>query len=198
MGALIYFMHTTLDNRISAPGGTLWTPFSWGEPEMTYNNELFGEAGTWVFGRITYEAIVPWWETVVGGELPDDAGELTEADRQFATIQHGMSKIVLSRSWPPDGNLSVISDAVPDRLADVKSRTDQDVFLSCGPETLEPLAAVPGLIDQYVLPVHPVALGDGPRLFSTEAFNMKLKLLSAKAFADGCVVLRYKTIDRTD
>lgn len=198
MGALTYFMHTTLDNRISTEDGTFWSPFAWGEPEMRYNNYLFRAAGTWVFGRVTYEAIVPWWEGVVRGDVPADAGDLTAADHDFAALQHGMAKIVLSRSFEPHDDVSVIRDDVPNQLAEVKHRTDRDIILSCGPGTLEPLAAIPGLIDRYVLPVHPVVLGHGPRLFSTKDAGVALELLSAEAFQGGCIVLHYKAGERVD
>jgi hypothetical protein len=59
---------------------------------------------------------------------------------------------------------------------------------------LGPLAAVPGLIDEYLLVVHPAVLTAGPRLFGRLPADLALRLLEAKAFEGGAVVLRYAAV----
>jgi dihydrofolate reductase len=49
-----------------------------------------------------------------------------------------------------------------------------------------------GLIDQFVLLVHPVALGKGLPLFSELAAPMPLRLISSKAFPGGAVAQVYR------
>jgi dihydrofolate reductase len=44
-----------------------------------------------------------------------------------------------------------------------------------------------GLVDQFVLGVHPVALGKGLPLFRELAAPMRLELVSSKAFPGGAV-----------
>lgn len=48
-----------------------------------------------------------------------------------------------------------------------------------------------GLIDGYHLVVSPVLLGSGKQLFSGLSKSAKLKLLAAKGFKSGSVMLRY-------
>ena len=65
---------------------------------MAFNNALFRIADTWVLGRKMYEGIVPWWDAVAEGAPPEDATALTETDLEFAALQRGMTKVVLSRT----------------------------------------------------------------------------------------------------
>ena len=68
------------------------------------------------------------------------------------------------------------------------------ILLSCGPGTLASLAATPGLIDEYLIAVHPAVLGDGPRLFDGLGTDLALRLLEAKVFDGGCVLQRYEVV----
>lgn len=49
-----------------------------------------------------------------------------------------------------------------------------------------------GLIDEYWLMVPPLVLGRGKRLFNDGLETTGLKLVEAKAFSSGVVLLRYQ------
>jgi dihydrofolate reductase len=49
------------------------------------------------------------------------------------------------------------------------------------------------LVDEYRLMVHPVVLGGGKRLFQEGMEKKALKLIDAKTFATGIVVLTYQS-----
>ncbi|MGH3101528.1 MAG: hypothetical protein ACRDPU_11115, partial [Thermoleophilia bacterium] len=103
MRTLVVHMQTTLNNRIANADGVFWEPFPWGEEEMTWLNQRFRAADTWALGRRTYEAIVPWWDQVAAGEVPDDAPGITAADREFAALLSSMTKVVFSRTLESTG-----------------------------------------------------------------------------------------------
>jgi dihydrofolate reductase len=48
-----------------------------------------------------------------------------------------------------------------------------------------------GLIDEYLLAIHPVALGAGLPIFTGVEKHLDLKLVAAKAFPGGIVVHTY-------
>jgi dihydrofolate reductase len=187
-------MQSTFNSRIAKADGTFWEPFAWGEDEMAYLNEFFRTADTWALSRKLYEAIVPWWETVAKGEIPDDASAITPADREFAAILTNMTKVVFSRTLPSAEDRDVISGDIAGQLAALKRGTGKTILLSCGPATLAPLAGTLGLIDEYLIAVHPSVISAGPQLFDGLSTNLTLRLLQAKAFDAGCLVMRDEVV----
>jgi dihydrofolate reductase len=54
---------------------------------------------------------------------------------------------------------------------------------------------VPGLIDEYLLVIHPAVLASGPRLFDHLTRDLGFALASARVFDGGAAVMRYRTLD---
>jgi len=194
MRRIALHMQTTFNNRIANAVGGFWEPFAWGEKEMAYLNQFFREADTWALSRKLYEAIVPWWDTVARGEIPDDAPAVTAADREFAAMLTNMTKVVFSRTLPPADDRVVVSGDIARELATLKHRTGKTILLSCGPATLAPLAGTPGLIDEYLIAVHPAVISAGPQLFDGLSTDLALRLIEAKVFEAGCALLRYEVV----
>jgi dihydrofolate reductase len=194
MAKLVVHMQTTVDNRIANGEGTFWEPFPWGDEEQDWLNASFRQAGTWAMSRPLYEAVVPWWETVHQGKVPDDVPDVSQVYQDFAAILHDMDKVVFSRTLEQGEGRTVVGGDLADELAALKERATADVLLSCGPSTLAPLAAVPGLVDEYLLVVHPAAISSGPRLFGELGADLGFRLSEAKVFDGGCVVLRYAVL----
>ncbi len=53
-----------------------------------------------------------------------------------------------------------------------------------------------GLIDEYQLLVHPIALGNGKPLFAGLSHPADLKLLKTESFKNGVVLLYYEPANR--
>ena len=146
MRKLVFHIQTTLNSRIADADGGFWEPFPWGEEETAHLNEQFRRADTWVMGRVTYEAIVPYWDGVADGRIPDDTA-VTPTDREFAAIQHGLAKVVFSTTLPSARGRTVLRGDLAVQLAALKRQPGTDILLSCGPKTLGPLADTPCLVD---------------------------------------------------
>jgi hypothetical protein len=57
----------------------------------------------------------------------------------------------------------VIGGDLTEALTALKNEDgDADILLACGPTTLGPLASAPGLVDDYVIAVHPAVLPGRP------------------------------------
>jgi dihydrofolate reductase len=190
MRKIIYNAQTTLNNRIANQDGVFWEPFPWGETEQAFTNRLYTGTDTWVMSRKMFEAIVPWWDAVAQGDIPDDVPALTAADLEFARIFSGIRKIAISRTMTPEDGQEVISGDVVPQLQALKEEPGKDIILSAGPATLHPLLGVPGLIDEMLLVIHPAVIGAGPRLFSDD--DLALRLIEATPFPAGAVVMRYE------
>ncbi|HYI34093.1 MAG TPA: dihydrofolate reductase family protein [Glaciibacter sp.] len=192
MRKIIYNAQTTLNNRIANQDGVFWEPFPWGETEQAFANQLYAGTDTWVLSRKMFEAIVPWWDTVAQGNIPDDVPALTDADLEFARLFSGIKKIAISRTMSPDDDQEVISGDIVPQLQALKEQPGKDIILAAGPATLHPLLGVPGLIDEMLLVIHPAVIGAGPRLFSDD--DLALRLIAATPFPAGAVVLHYEVL----
>jgi dihydrofolate reductase len=197
MRRVIVLMQITLDGRISNADGLFWQPFAWGEEETAYVNEVYARADTWFMSRKLYERVVPYWEQIAAGTSTDSDVQDSPASLEFARILGGLRKVVLSCTLPDDPATlrEVRSGNAVEHLQDLKERDGADIVASFGPRTLGPLADVPGLIDEYLLVIHPAVLASGPRLFDHVTRDLGFRLASARVFDGGAAVMRYRTLE---
>jgi dihydrofolate reductase len=191
---IIVHLQSTLDNRIANDQGTFWEPFPWGDPEVAYVNQSFRTADTFALSRVLYDAIVPWWDGVATGQLPPDAPEITPAFAEFAQLQHRMTKVVFSNTMEPADGRVVLRGDLAGQLANLKQQDGADIILAAGPATLGPMASTPGLVDEYLIAVHPAVITAGPRMFHHLTRDLALELVHAEVFEAGCVVLRHRVV----
>jgi dihydrofolate reductase len=196
MRKVIVLMQVTLDGRVSNADGLFWQPFAWGEEETAYVNEAFARADTWAGSRKLYERVVPYWEQVAAGTSPDSDVQDSPASLEFARLLVAMRKVVLSRTLQADPatRREVRSGNAAEHLQELKQQDGADIIASFGPRTLGPLADVPGLIDEYLLVIHPAVLASGPRLFDHVTRDLGFTLASARVFDSGAAVMRYRTL----
>lgn len=198
MRKIIAHMHATLDGRISRSDGFFWEPFPWGDEETAHVNRMFVAADTWVMSRKVYEFVIPYWEQVAAGAAPDVGVADSPARDELAQILVGLNKVVLSHTLQDDPatKRAVICGNVISQLRDLKERDGADIIASFGPRTLGPLAGEPGLIDEYLLVIHPAVLTAGPRMFEHLTRDLHLHLQDARVFHAGAAVLHYSTLER--
>ena len=109
---------------------------------MAWANGRFAQADTWVMSRPVYEAVVPWWEKVARGELPEDLPAVPPAYAEFAAILAGMRKIAVSRSLPPGPD--VLAGDVASQLAALKAETGRTSSLRVDRRPWGRCSTVPG------------------------------------------------------
>ena len=178
MRKLVYAINTTLD------GCCDHTKFGPDEETFEYVTHLMREAGTLVYGRKTYELMVPYW--------PDAAKE--DPSDEFAQAFDAVENIVVfSRSLDSsEGEQTrIVRTNLHDEIIKLKQEQGKDIMT--GGVTIPLQLAELGLIDEYIFLVHPIVLGEGRRVFEGIDLQEKLQLtlVEAKAFKSGCVALRY-------
>jgi dihydrofolate reductase len=195
MRKLIVHMTITVDGFIAKPDGTLWEAFPWPDEMQQYTNDVFSRVDTAVYGRSTYEAIVPWWADVAKGNYPPDIG-ITEREIQFANILQGIRKVVVSRTIEDVGaeTLVIRGDVVP-AVAELKEGPGRDIVLHGGSGLVAELAEA-DLVDEYMLFVSPAAIGAGKPLFSGLRRELPLRLLETRTFNSAFTLLRYEPARR--
>lgn len=158
------------------------------EETHDYFTGLIQNAGLLVYGRKTYELMVPFWPDIA----KNNSGE-TKSMNAFARAFDSVEKVVFSHTLAhvEDKNSRVVSTDLRDEMVRLKQEQGKDIMV--GGVDLPSQLIKMGLVDEYVFVVHPVIAGEGRRLLEgislPEQFH--LKLIESKFFKSGIVALRY-------
>jgi dihydrofolate reductase len=98
---------------------------------------------------------------------------------------------VITRSSKPDvGKTKFYSGDLNDLVRKLKSKSGKNIFCDGGAEVVYSLMK-DNLIDEYIISVIPIFLGEGIRLFKDGRTEAKLMLVNCKSFKKGLVQLHY-------
>ena len=183
VGRLIYLMNVSLDGFIETPDHRLdWTAVD--EELHTWFNEFTRALDASLYGRRLWEVMAAHWPT---GE---DDPSATDAMREFARIWNPMPKIVFSTSLEHvDHNARLVRGDVAHVLEDVRREFDGDLAVA-GPNLAGQFVRR-GLVDEYRLVVHPVALGAGTPFWPKLDAPLRLRLVEAHTFSSGVELRSY-------
>nr|WP_293938248.1 dihydrofolate reductase family protein [Sphingobacterium sp. UBA5996] len=76
-------------------------------------------------------------------------------------------------------------------VAQLKSVAEKNIYCDGGAEVINALLKC-GLIDDFVISIIPVMLGNGTRLFKDGRPEQALEIIASKAFDSGLVQLHYR------
>jgi dihydrofolate reductase len=181
MRKLIYAINFTLDGNCDHTKGIPDAEI------MDFYTQLVSSVDSLIFGRKTYELMVPFW--------PDIAKARTgsQADIDYADAFVAAGKVVVSSSLPDpaEKNTRLIRTGLAAEIQKLKQQPGRDI-LTGGVDVPAQLIAA-GLVDEFRFLVMPVFGGPGPRLFDRipPPQNLKLKLVETKTFKSGSVAFRY-------
>jgi dihydrofolate reductase len=152
-----------------------------------YFTHLLREVDLLVFGRITYQLMVPFWPEVAKSQ------SMSKAENQFARAFDSMNKVVFSRSLDnaEDRNTRIVRKDVQGEILKLKQEQGKNILVG-GVSVPSQLIEL-GLVDEYRFVVGPIVAGEGRRLLEGVGLRerLQLKLVESKTFKSGCVALRY-------
>jgi dihydrofolate reductase len=152
-----------------------------------YFTDLLREVDLLVFGRKTYELMVPFWPEVANNQ------SMTKASNEFARTFDSINKVVFSRSLDnaEDRNTRIVRTNLHDEILKLKQEQGKNI-LAGGVNIPSQLMEL-GLVDEYRFVVGPIVAGEGRRLLEGVSLRERfhLKLVESKIFKSGCVALRY-------
>jgi dihydrofolate reductase len=152
-----------------------------------YFTQLLREVDLLVFGRKTYQLLVPYWPDVAKSQSE------TKAENEFARTFDSINKIVFSRSLDSaeDRNTRIVRTNLRDEILKLRQEQGKSILVG-GVDVPSQLMEV-GLIDEYRFVVGPIVAGEGRRLLEGVSLRerLQLKLVESKSFKSGCVALRY-------
>ena len=180
MRNVVYSTNITIDGYCDH---TLFMP---DEELMAYFTGLIQDADLLVYGRITYQLMVPYWPDVAKAQSG------TKAENEFAQALTDTHKVVFSRTLEhAEGNTQIIGGNLEDEIRKLKQQPGKKI--SVGGVDLPSQLMAQGLIDEFHFVVHPVIAGKGRRLL--EATNLpeqlNLKLIESRIFKSGATGLHY-------
>ncbi len=176
MRRVVLSMYVTLDGVMEEPAWTV--PYRNEEAAKYALDQLFA-ADALLLGRKTYQGFSAAWPS-----MTDDAG--------FADRMNSLPKFVVSTTLEEaEWNASLIKANVAEEVSKLKQQPGQDILIY-GSSDLAHTLRQEGLIDEYRLWVQPVVLGGGRRLFQDGGAATPMRLVEAKTFRSGVVVLVYQ------
>jgi len=192
MRELILKMSMSLDAFVGAADGDIKWMFGADPEAVAWTVEIVRDASLHIMGSRTFREMAAFWPT---------------STEVFAPPMNGIPKAVFSRQGPailqaapargePGQALAlqpgaeswaeayVASGDLAAEIARLKAQDGRPIIAHGGAGFARSLVAR-GLVDQFALLVHPVALGRGLPIFSDLAAPRRLKLVSSKAFPGG-------------
>ncbi len=134
-----------------------------------------------LLGRVTYEIFAAYWPLQTHNEF--GIADKLNSEKKFV-----VSSTLEKAEW---NNSTLIKGNVAEEVRKLKQQPGGDIRV-VGSATLVQSLMQANLIDEYWLLVHPLVLGRGKRLFRDGIETTPLKLVEAKAFRSGVVLLCYQ------
>lgn len=154
----------------------------------SYFTQLLRNAGVILYGRTTYELMVPFWPDVAKSQ------SMSEVSNEFARVFDALDMIVFSTTLQNvhGANRRLLRSGLAEQVVELKAQPGKDICV--GSLSLASQLSERGLIDEYRFVVHPVVAGNGPRLFDTVKLreHVRLDLLGSETFPSGAVALHYR------
>ena len=180
MRDLIFAINITLD------GCCDHTKMIADEESHEYFTQLMRDGDLQVFGRKTYQLMVPFWPDVAKSH------SMSKAENEFADAFDSINKIVFSQTLDSaEGkNTRIVRTSLRDEILKLKQEPGKNILV--GGVSIPSQLIELGLVDEYHFVVQPIIAGEGTRLL--EGVNLEksqLRLVESKTLQSGCVALRY-------
>lgn len=174
MRKLIIFIATSLDGYIAKPNDDLDFLKIVDKPGEDYGYTSFtSTVDTIILGRKTYD-----WVSKHGGPSHYDKGD--------------KKVFVITRNKRPDsGNTTFYSGDFIRLVKQLKKEDGKNLYCDGGAEIIHQLLLF-DLIDELIISVIPVLVGNGTRLFKDDRPEQRLELVDTKSFDTGLIQLHYK------
>jgi dihydrofolate reductase len=189
MRKVYLYMTMTFDGYFAGPHGELdWMSQT---PDQELNDDivaLFQGIDSGFIGYPTASGMIPYWLDIAKNPLAP------KAERAIAQAVNTLHPVILSNreeklEWENTELLVVKSDHdLVEAVKELKQQPGKDLGVPGGIRTAQAFVRL-GLIDEYVLMVHPVTIGNGQHVFMDRT---NLALVSAKTYPSGVMRVCYR------
>lgn len=182
----------TLDGVMQAPGAPdedLRGSFEHGGWAQPYRDAVLDDtmaegmktAGPILLGRLTYEQFAAAWP-----HMP--------TDNPYTEVINNATKYVASTTLKEPltwNNSSLLDGDATDAVAALREQAGPDIVVLGSGELVRSLARA-GLVDRYVLLIHPLVLSSGRRLFDADSALVTLRLVDSVTTTTGVITATFQ------
>jgi dihydrofolate reductase len=186
MRKIVMLNRISIDGFFAGPNGEIdWFIH---DPEVDQVAHEMMQPDTILFGRVTYQMFQSYWPPIATDtNAPEEA-------RMIANELNQMIKMVFSRTleevtWE---NTKLVKGDITKEIEGLKQGTGADITIF-GSGTIVQQLAVQGFVDEYLLIITPVILGEGRPLFKA-VHKQNLELLETRSFDSGNILLHYRQV----
>lgn len=167
----ILYIATSIDGYIAKPGDNLdFLSIVEAEGEDYGYHDFLATIDTVILGRRTYDWVM------------EKINEFPHKDKQTFVISRTPKE--------PEGSIQFYTGDLRSLLASLRQQDGKHIFIDGGAMLVNALLQE-DLIDEIILSIVPVLLGDGIRLFGDGRPEQRFELLSSVSFESGLVQLHY-------
>jgi len=138
--------------------------------------EMMERTDTYIVGKKTYDVVLG----LTGGDFPQT--------KMFNCY------IITRQEIESKEGITFYNGDLKNLIAKLKSEDGKDIYCDGGSQIVK-LLMDKDLIDEYIISVIPISLGDGIRLFQGGTPKHNLELIKSESFETGLVQVHYKRID---
>jgi dihydrofolate reductase len=169
---VILYIAVSLDGYIAQPNDDLgFLSIVEQEGEDYGYNDFIETIDAVIVGRKTYEKVIS-----MGIDFP-------HADKD--------AYIITRTPRPPKGNVKFYTGQLKTLVEKLKAEAGKNIFCDGGAEIVNELLK-DDLIDEFIISIIPILLGNGTKLFKDGRPETKLELTSIKSFEKGLAQLYYQ------
>jgi dihydrofolate reductase len=181
MRDVVVSTYVTLDGVFEDPA---WSAPYWSDEAQLFARDQLWASDALLLGRTTYEGFAASWPTE----------EHIKAEGEFAERMNSYPKYVASKSLeePLEWNNShLLEGDVADAVRKLKEEKGDDIIMYSSVGLMHALMDE-GLIDRFLIWLHPLVLGSGRRLFPDGTHKAELELAETTTLPNGVLVLEYR------
>jgi dihydrofolate reductase len=212
MRKLILKMSVSLDGFVGGPNGEIdWIFKTMSEDGKAWTADKISRAGAHLMGRKTFNDMAAYWpdSSEVFAAPMNEIPKIVFSKKGFDPSRQGESsgalKDAIRLNRPDGGNTvatlpasakswaeaTVIAGDLAKGIAELKKQDGKELLAHGGAGFAQSLVQT-GLIDEFWLLTHPVAIGRGLGLFTALQNPLYLKLIETHKFSTGAVAHIYR------
>lgn len=160
-------------NKSRSPEGAAWL------------TTKIGNASAHLMGRKAFAQLSSFWPTA--------PGPIAQKMNEIPKIVFSRKGFVPSSATQAAGwvDAKVLAGDLASELAELKKTESGDLIAHGGVEFAQNVVGT-GLVDEFWLATHPIAMGKGSHLFEKLSQPLYLKLIETKVFATGAIINVYR------